>query len=303
MTSKENQPSLTGKTLRFEWNLGEAIPDNDEPPTPPIPIEETPDDDENLQLEVSSNDVEWDSNASGDGDSLSIDQHGHENEGISEHSDFLDDESHSDNDISYNDSTTEKLDNIFSEAEAHFDREIANVNQVIHDTENNNVDSMIKNANKIDDTSTNSIEERKDLRQSDHTTLNNRGRPKRKAAEAGVDRLIMDTRGKDYKLYPTKNLSLLIHPDLNRKRISRTKKTVLFAMIKNKIERQNGEDTTMHTALKVIFLTAQMSAKKGIKLFGARALAAMVKGFTQLDQGAFPGKPVVDAMDTSTITE
>ena len=83
----------------------------------------------------------------------------------------------------------------------------------------------------------NSNEERKDLpHEPDQTLLNNSGRPRRRAAGAGVDCLVIDTRGKDYKSYPTKNLSLLICQYLNRKKISITKKTVLLAMIKNKIE-------------------------------------------------------------------
>ena len=58
----------------------------------------------------------------------------------------------------------------------------------------------------------------------------------------------------------------------------------------------------MHTAVNVIFLTAQMSAKRGIKLFGKRAIVAMINEFRQLDKGAFPGKPVIEALDPDTVT-
>ena len=51
-----------------------------------------------------------------------------------------------------------------------------------------------------------------------------------------------------------------------------------------------------------IILTQQMSAKKGIKKFGEKAIAAMIKEFSQLDQGAFPGKPVIDGIDANTLT-
>ena len=52
-----------------------------------------------------------------------------------------------------------------------------------------------------------------------------------------------------------------------------------------------------------IFLSAQMSAKRGIKEFGERAVAAMIKEFCQLNQGAFLGKPVVEPIDPSTLSQ
>ena len=49
-------------------------------------------------------------------------------------------------------------------------------------------------------------------------------------------------------------------------------------------------------------MSTQMPAKKGIKLFGEKAIAAMIKEFEQLDEGAFPGKPVVKPIDPNTLT-
>ena len=46
----------------------------------------------------------------------------------------------------------------------------------------------------------------------------------------------------------------------------------------------------------------QMSAKTGFRKFGQEAVAAIVKEFNQLNEGAVPGKPVVMPMDTTTIT-
>eukprot|EP00957_Ditylum_brightwellii_P188580 14356319-Ditylum_brightwellii.AAC.1 len=40
-----------------------------------------------------------------------------------------------------------------------------------------------------------------------------------------------------------------------------------------------------------------MSAKKGIKMFGERAIAAMLKEFKQLVDGAVPGKLVITPID------
>ena len=43
----------------------------------------------------------------------------------------------------------------------------------------------------------------------------------------------------------------------------------------------------------VHIVLTQMSAKKGIKLYGHRAVAAMFKELKQLNDGAKPGNPVV----------
>ena len=55
-------------------------------------------------------------------------------------------------------------------------------------------------------------------------------------------------------------------------------------------------------AIKTLFLTAQMNARKEIKLFKERGVVAMIKGFTQLDQGAFPGKPVVEPLVAESLS-
>ena len=55
----------------------------------------------------------------------------------------------------------------------------------------------------------------------------------------------------------------------------------------------------MRKASKVLFV--QMLAKKGIKQFGERAVAAMIKGFTQIHNGPMPGKLVVAAVDPRTL--
>ena len=46
----------------------------------------------------------------------------------------------------------------------------------------------------------------------------------------------------------------------------------------------------------------RMSAKRGIKLFKERSIAAMISEFTQLDQEAMPGKLVVIPIHPSNIT-
>ena len=51
---------------------------------------------------------------------------------------------------------------------------------------------------------------------------------------------------------------------------------------------------------KVMF--TQMSAYEGLKIFKERALAALVKEFKQLDEGVFPGKPVVAPRNKKDLT-
>ena len=51
----------------------------------------------------------------------------------------------------------------------------------------------------------------------------------------------------------------------------------------------------------VIF--TQMSANAGFKKYGEAVVAAMVKEFTQLNEGAVPGKPVVVPIDATTLTD
>ena len=57
-----------------------------------------------------------------------------------------------------------------------------------------------------------------------------------------------------------------------------------------------------HRILDVMFLSPQMSAKKGFKVFGHRAVEAMIKEFKQLNDGAFPGKPVIEPIAMEELT-
>ena len=54
-------------------------------------------------------------------------------------------------------------------------------------------------------------------------------------------------------------------------------------------------------ALNVMF--TQMSARKGIKLFGEQAIAAMFKELKQLNDGVVPGKPVIEPIKFESLTE
>ena len=119
----------------------------------------------------------------------------------------------------------------------------------------------------------------------------------------------MDHGGKDYRSYRAKNFTQFIERKrmqqiIENKRLQQktTKSQIMLFMRKSRDSRKTNH-CFFQAALKVLFLSPQMSARKGIKEFGERAIAAMIKEFTQLDQGAFPGKPVVEPVDYSTLTE
>ena len=88
---------------------------------------------------------------------------------------------------------------------------------------------------------------------------------------------------------------------LQRKRLERSKKNVIISLTMKKLNAKK-RCQFFQIAVNKIFLSAQMNAKQGIKLFGERAVAAMIKEFCQLNQGAFPGKPVVEPIDPNTLT-
>ena len=68
---------------------------------------------------------------------------------------------------------------------------------------------------------------------------------------------------------------------------------------------QSKKDKTMGNYMNklVNVMFTQMNAKKGMKLFKERAVAAMIKEITQLDRGAVDGKPVVIPIDPKSLTE
>ena len=57
---------------------------------------------------------------------------------------------------------------------------------------------------------------------------------------------------------------------------------------------------SIKNAVKVMF--TQMQATRGFKLFGERAVAAMIKELKQLEEGPMPGKKVVTAINPETLS-
>ena len=73
-----------------------------------------------------------------------------------------------------------------------------------------------------------------------------------------------------------------------------------FLMTKEKYDINQDMDTYYSIACDVMF--TQMNAKKGIKLFGERAVAAMFKEYKQLDKGPMPGKPVFGPISYNSLS-
>ena len=115
--------------------------------------------------------------------------------------------------------------------------------------------------------------------------VNASGRPKRKCAGSGIERLEM-----------TMN---------NNKRYS-SNQEYQFSMKSTKHPFRRGEKSFMSVAANYLFTQvtehAQMSAKAGIKKFGDQAVAAMLSEYKQLNEGPMPGKPVFGCIDPTTIT-
>ena len=103
-------------------------------------------------------------------------------------------------------------------------------------------------------------------------------RPVRRNAGTGIDRLEMSFAGKMYSHSKHKQ----------------------FLMFKAKYDNQNDMNNFQAAAHNVMF--TQMNAKKGIKQFGERAVAAIFKEFRQMDKGPMPGKPVFGPQDASKMT-
>ena len=149
--------------------------------------------------------------------------------------------------------------------------------------EEDNICEFIENEERIGDDDTELIENEERVaptveneeRNSDNNTST---RPRRTNAGQGIDRLEMSFDGKLYT----------------------HRKHRQFLMTKEKYDINKDMDTYYSLACDVMF--TQMNAKKGIKLFGERAVAAMFKEYKQLDKGPMPGKPVFGPISYESLT-
>ena len=83
-----------------------------------------------------------------------------------------------------------------------------------------------------------------------------------------------------------------LEPTFTGKTYDAVKKKVQFLMDENKYETKKKNtfdvETSIKSAVNVMF--TQIQATQGFKLFGERAVAAMIKELKQLEEGPMPGK-------------
>ena len=129
-----------------------------------------------------------------------------------------------------------------------------------------------------------------------NTEHDNKGLMKTSRRNAGKigPRLLMDTKGKDYK---TINFNLF----MKRKKLERTKRSVILTTLRRKSNYITVPNDIMNKSIRII-MAQQMSAKRGIKKFREHAISAIMKEFLQLDQGAVPGKHVVEPSNAMNLS-
>ena len=115
-----------------------------------------------------------------------------------------------------------------------------------------------------------------------------------------ISRLAMDMGGKDYRTYTSKQMAQVLHKHKFDRRTKKSKVTLMMRQIRSEYP---SHHQFFQIVVNILFLSPQMSARKGIKQFGERAIVAMIKEFRQLDAGAFPGKPVVEPVAYKDLTE
>ena len=132
----------------------------------------------------------------------------------------------------------------------------------------------------------------------DEEQPNPTGRPRRTNAGAGIETLEPNLGGKEHFLYRKKCMMQRQHKAMERKPL-RARITLMMSKARKKAM---CSKTFLQMAVNTIFLSAQMNANQGIKRYGDRAIAALIKECGQLDKGAFPGKPVVEPIHSGDLT-
>ena len=106
-------------------------------------------------------------------------------------------------------------------------------------------------------------------------------RPRRLAAMREIERIEPTLGGQEHVSYRRK-LGLF---QKRQERLSH--RTHVSLMMRSIRRRSKNESQFSQRITNVMFLSAQMSARKGFKRFGERAVMAMLKECDQLDKGAF----------------
>ena len=121
----------------------------------------------------------------------------------------------------------------------------------------------------------------KEVEEHEVSHVRNDGRPSRTNAGRGVERLEMTFDGKTYGTMTDRQF------------------TMIQEKMKGDEKVRNG--TLLHKVVNAIF--AQVPARQALKHHRETAIAAAIKEFTQLAFGAFPGKPAVEAIHASTLSD
>jgi hypothetical protein len=266
LATAEKGPIIKSKYPMFEWAPG--IPIEDE--VTDIAHDDDDNDDDTIEQnndvnennEMNVNDNEVVINDENDVFEQIAQQDNNENENENEQIYITEDEE--DNDIDNTNIEQEEDDDIMHES----DDVLPPINEHV---EERSEDS--------DSTSTNETTESKEREstESEERTYANQ-RPRRENAGLGVDTLEMSFDGKSYT-----------HGRHRQ-----------FMMVKENYDINQDMDSYMSLATKVMF--TQMNAKKGIKRFGERAIAAMFKEYKQMDEGPMPGKPVFGVCDSTKLS-
>ena len=166
----------------------------------------------------------------------------------------------------------------FNESQSLNQRQLSETSSVNSDDYSFNMNNSVEEHEAVDETEISTTSDDKNISNEDEiqqeltveqAILN---RPKRAGAGSGVDRIKMNLHGKSYDEVRGKQ----------------------FLVKNKKIE-------IVRKLVHVVF--TQMQASKGIKKYGQRAVAALFKELKQLDQGPMEGKPVVQGIDPSTLSE
>ena len=95
-----------------------------------------------------------------------------------------------------------------------------------------------------------------------------------------------------------------LEPKFTGKTYDDVKKKEQFLMDENKHETKKNNTFDVETSIKaaVNVMFTQMQATRGFKLFGERAVAAMIKELKQLEEGPMPVKKVVTEINPDALS-
>lgn len=295
----ENQPYLPDTYPTFEWSPGQQVED--------IILDSnyalnSNDDDESILEEIQQidNEEEDDDEEIIEAEIIRINRDDpNNNEAIITDEDTTDEDSRLSYDIQHDSETEteeeneERINNTSDDADISYDS-----------SENMDIEEELLVENVTDEYTSSEEEYSTDNEPDMNEDTNNNDRPRRANAGTGVDRLEMAFDGKSYDQARLKVQFAQVKFRAQSKRWSKRKRIHHATQLLMKAKEGKGDGTIhehLNVAMHVMF--TQMSAKRGIKLFGEEAIAAIYKEYKQLDEGAKKGNPVVTPTPIDTLTD